>query len=95
MSTIETSLKGLSSRYIELDASRLWLCYWCLHSLDLLNIPISDAIKDRLIHLAKICQAEDGGFAGGPFQLPHLAPTYAIVNTLIICGEKAFSIIDR
>jgi protein farnesyltransferase subunit beta len=71
------------------------MCYWCFHALDLLDVPIPDTTKTRLIHLAKICQAEDGGFGGGPFQLPHLASTYAIVNALMICGETAYSVINR
>ena len=30
------------------------------------------------------CQDSEGGFAGGPGQLAHLAPTYAAVNSLVI-----------
>lgn len=37
-----------------------------------------------------------GGFAGGPGQLAHLAPTYAAVNALVTLGtEEALSVIDR
>ncbi len=42
------------------------------------------------------CQDEGGGFAGGPGQQAHLAPTYAAVNALCILGtEEAYSIINR
>ena len=37
-----------------------------------------------------------GGFCGGPGQLPHLAPTYAAVNALMAIGtEEAYQLIDR
>lgn len=37
-----------------------------------------------------------GGFGGGPGQFPHLAPTYAAVNALVILGtEEAYKVIDR
>jgi protein farnesyltransferase subunit beta len=93
--TLEQSFEGLPLNYIDLDASKPWLCYWCLHALDLLDIPITEDVKDRVIHLAQLCQAQDGGFGGGPFQLPHLAATYAMVNSLILCGERAYTVINR
>lgn len=37
-------------------------------------------------------QHPDGGFGGGPFQLAHLAPTYAAVAALVtLGGEDALS----
>lgn len=42
------------------------------------------------------CQSPTGGFAGGPGQHAHLAPTYAAVNALCIIGtEEAYNVIDR
>lgn len=42
------------------------------------------------------CQSPTGGFAGGPGQHAHLAPTYAAVNALCILGtEEAYSVINR
>lgn len=42
------------------------------------------------------CQSEDGGFGGGPGQLPHLAPTYAAVNALCSLGTaEAYNVINR
>lgn len=41
-------------------------------------------------------QCETGGFAGGPGQEAHLAPTYAAVNVLAIIGTKeAYDVINR
>ena len=42
------------------------------------------------------CQRPTGGFAGGPGQHAHLAPTYAAVNALCIIGtEEAYNVINR
>lgn len=42
------------------------------------------------------CQHPDGGFGGGPGQIPHLAPTYAAVNALVIIGtQEAYNVINR
>lgn len=42
------------------------------------------------------CRSPSGGFAGGPGQFPHLAPTYAAVNSLCIIGtERAYEAIDK
>lgn len=42
------------------------------------------------------CQSPDGGFGGGPGQMPHLACTYAAVNALCTIGTKeAFNVINR
>ena len=42
------------------------------------------------------CQAPGGGVGGGPGQLPHLAPTYAAVASLVsIGGEHALRAVDR
>ena len=42
------------------------------------------------------CQHAGSGFCGGPGQLPHLAPTYAAVNTLVTLGTpEAYGCIDR
>lgn len=42
------------------------------------------------------CRDPKGGFAGGPGQYPHLAPTYAAVNSLCSIGTaSAYRAIDR
>ena len=139
--------------FASLDASRPWMVYWCLHSLDLLgyfdNRDVADDDDDDVEHiledaersdllrrtvntlrgcyagvslefefneydndtrLRKYCPIIDrrkrrsdggggtdddidvvivdgGGFGGGPYQMPHCAPTYAAVLSLsIIAG---------
>ncbi|XP_040576755.1 protein farnesyltransferase subunit beta [Lepeophtheirus salmonis] len=89
-------LRSLSSGYQNLDASRPWLMYWIVHSLELLRIPIPEAVIPDIILSLKHCHNSTGGFGGGPGQISHLAPTYAAVNTLCIIGTpEAWSIIDR
>ncbi|XP_010562677.1 PREDICTED: protein farnesyltransferase subunit beta-like [Haliaeetus leucocephalus] len=79
-----------------LDASRPWLCYWILHSLELLDEPIPQSVASDVCQFLSRCQSPQGGFGGGPGQHPHLAPTYAAVNALCIIGtEEAFGVIDR
>lgn len=89
-------LQTLSESYESLDASRPWLCYWILHGLELLGIPVSDSLNSRVVEFLRRCQHPDGGYGGGPDQLPHLAPTYAAICALCIIGtEQAFESIDR
>lgn len=89
-------LKNLSEGFECLDASRPWLVYWIIHSLELLNVSIEGQQKTDIIHFLAKCQNKDGGFAGGPGQLSHLAPTYAAVNALVILGgPEAYQSINR
>jgi len=89
-------LKRLSESYECLDASRPWLCYWIVHSLALLeNLPSEETLQHVVEFLGR-CQHPEGGFSGGPGQLPHLAPTYAAVNALCTIGtDEALAVIDR
>ncbi|KAL5009111.1 hypothetical protein ScPMuIL_014692 [Solemya velum] len=89
-------LKQLTQSYECLDASRPWLCYWILHSLDLLDVPIDNDTSSEVAKFLGKCQSPTGGFGGGPGQYAHLAPTYAAVNALCILGtEEAYAVIDR
>ncbi|KAL8592586.1 hypothetical protein ACOMHN_026516 [Nucella lapillus] len=91
-------LKNLSGSYECLDASRPWICYWILHSLDLLEYQLSEEHALSVAEFLGRCQPPSGGFAGGPGQFAHLAPTYAAVNALCILAsvtEKAFDFLDR
>ncbi len=38
---------GLNRFYVALDASKPWLIYWILHSLDLLGVEISEDIQKK------------------------------------------------
>ena len=53
------------------------------------------ALRQSCLDTLRRCQHPEGGFGGGPGQLPHLAPTYAAVNCLAILGPDALDIVDR
>jgi protein farnesyltransferase subunit beta len=64
--------------------------------MELLSILPNEDILNNVVDFLNLCQNEEGGFGGGPGQLSHLAPTYAAVNSLMICGtEKAYKCINR
>ena len=88
---LKRGLRDLSGGYECLDASRPWLVYWILHSLELLEEPLSEEEKSSIVQFLSNCQDPDGGYAGGPGQVPHLAPTYAAVNSLVIIGTEVTS----
>ncbi|XP_043844833.1 protein farnesyltransferase subunit beta [Dromiciops gliroides] len=93
---LKRGLRQLTDAYECLDASRPWLCYWILHSLELLDEPIPESVASDVCQFLERCQSPTGGFGGGPGQHPHLAPTYAAVNALCIIGtEEAFDVINR
>ncbi|XP_062857528.1 protein farnesyltransferase subunit beta isoform X1 [Trichomycterus rosablanca] len=93
---LKKGLRHLSDAYECLDASRPWLCYWILHSLELLEEPVPASMASDVCQFLARCRSPTGGFAGGPGQHAHLAPTYAAVNALCILGtEEAYDVIDR
>ena len=92
-----TGLGNLSSGYVSLDASRPWIAYWCLHSLDLLD-AVPPPLVPNVITTLKAFQNQGGGFGGGPMQLSHGAPTYASTLALLLCAQgnpEAYEAIDR
>ena len=83
---------ALRSSYLSLDSSRPWIVYWCLQGLDLLGCPLSEDDANRVIRTLKTCLTYEGnlaGFAGGPWQMAHCAPTYAAVLALSIIGGNS------
>merc|ERR1711871_238149 len=92
-----TGIKSLNANYSCLDASRPWLVYWIVHGLDLIgSLTKCEHMFSDIVNFLGKCQDKDGGFCGGPGQLPHLAPTYAAVNALMAIGtEEAYQLIDR
>ncbi|XP_035896245.1 protein farnesyltransferase subunit beta [Anopheles stephensi] len=93
---LQSSLERLSSSYECLDSSRPWMVYWVLNAASILNMRFSHELMDRVVDFLVKCRAKGGGFGGGPGQDPHLATTYAAVNSLCIIGtEKALEAIDR
>ncbi|KAG8731972.1 CAAX farnesyltransferase (FTase) subunit beta [Ceratobasidium sp. 423] len=80
-------IQGLPSRYTSQDASQPWLVYWALQALTCLGVQLDPPTKQRTIDTIMANQHPDGGFGGGPGQLPHLLPTYASVSALAIVGR--------
>ncbi|WVQ63932.1 uncharacterized protein L199_002088 [Kwoniella botswanensis] len=80
----------LPGKFVSLDASRPWLVFWTVHSLDLLGVGLDQGTKDRVVSTLLKFLSPSGGFAGGPSnsQLPHLLPTYASVCSLAISGHS-------
>ncbi|KAL3157921.1 hypothetical protein ABBQ32_012325 [Trebouxia sp. C0010 RCD-2024] len=97
ISYLQGGLQRLPSGFIVLDSSRPWICFWIVHSLALLSAPLPvDVPQGAIIDFLATCQNPAGGFAGGPLQLPHLAPTYAAVAALVtLGGQAALSTINR
>lgn len=93
---LEAGIQNLYTCYECLDSSRPWIVYWILNAAHLLNHSFSVTLLDQIVDFLVKCRSPNGGFAGGPGQFPHLAPTYAAVNSLCIIGtEKAYKAIDR
>ncbi|GER52069.1 farnesyl-protein transferase beta subunit [Striga asiatica] len=90
------SLKQLGPNFAVLDANRPWLCYWIMHSIALLGDCVDDKLENDIIEFLQRCQDQNGGYGGGPGQMPHLATTYAAINTLLtVGGHKSLSSINR
>ena len=79
------SFELLPAGYTSLDSSRPWLLYWAIQSMSVMGNTMSTAMAFRCIAFLRRCWVEKtGGFAGGPGQDAHIAPTYAAVNALCI-----------
>ncbi|CAD6197667.1 unnamed protein product [Caenorhabditis auriculariae] len=90
------NLHHLPKKYAGLDASRTWMCYWAINSMNILAADISEETKTTVVQFLKSCEHPKGGYGGGPGQLAHLAPTYAAVMCLIsLQTEEALQSIDR
>uniref|UniRef100_A0A0N5BR11 Protein farnesyltransferase subunit beta n=1 Tax=Strongyloides papillosus TaxID=174720 RepID=A0A0N5BR11_STREA len=89
-------LSWLSSSASSMESSRTWFCFWGVHTLRLLNYPISDKLAHNVITFIKSCHNKDGGFGGSSGQISHLAPTYGAIMALLEIGtEEAYYCIDR
>lgn len=92
---LHKSLKRLPAGYVAMDASRPWMFYWVLSGLAAMGEDPSQ-YRERLISTVRPIQNPGGGFGGGNGQMSHLAPTYAILLSLVMVGgEEAFEVIDR
>lgn len=71
------------------------MVYWILQSAHLLNFKFSSEVLSDVVEFLTSCRCINGGFAGGPGQFAHLAPTYAAVLSLsLIESEEAHEAID-
>lgn len=86
---LKRGLEQLGEGYTSLDASKPWLCFWILHSLDLLETNHDEILEKRAIQTIQQCQHAQGGYGGGPNQLPHLACTFAAICALTVIGSEA------
>jgi len=80
-------IQGFPVRYISQDASQPWLLFWTLQSLSMLQVVLDPNNRQRAIDTLLAFQHPEGGFGGGPGQMPHLLPTYAAVCALAIVGK--------
>ncbi|KAF9607406.1 hypothetical protein IFM89_034952 [Coptis chinensis] len=84
MEYLNKGLKQLGPSFCVLDANRPWLCYWILHSMALLGESVDCDLENGAVDFLSCCQ------------MPHLATTYAAVNSLLtLGGERALSSINR
>ncbi|XP_028553789.1 protein farnesyltransferase subunit beta-like isoform X2 [Dendrobium catenatum] len=70
-------LNQLGPTYRVLDANRPWLCYWIIHSMALLRESLDIELENNAVDFLSRCK------------LPHLATTYAAVNTLVTLGSNS------
>ena len=72
-----SGLETLPAHFTSLEASRPWLCYWIVHSLEVLGRrdALTDERRADVAAFLARCQAPTGGFCGGPHpgQAAHLA----------------------
>ena len=93
---LRSALEGLSPSFAGLDSSKPWLCYWICHALDLMAAELPPRLATRVQNYLLRCTAKEGGFCGGPQQLPHLAPSYAACLTLAtLARTDGFDRVDR
>ena len=55
---------GLNRWFVALDASKPWIIYWILHSLDLLGVELSEEVKQKTVETLTSCQNIEGGYSG-------------------------------
>ncbi|XP_076631836.1 farnesyl transferase beta subunit [Colletes latitarsis] len=93
---LKKSIHHLDNTYENSDCSRTWLCYWILHSLNILDERLDDHEYSKIVDFLAKCQSPKGGFGGNPGLLPHLGSTYSAVAALCSIGTyQAYQVIDR
>lgn len=49
----------VSILFMSFGSSRPWLCYWILHSLALLGVPIDSEFENNVVDFLGRCQVQD------------------------------------
>ncbi|CCF56130.1 hypothetical protein KAFR_0A06950 [Kazachstania africana CBS 2517] len=71
-----------------MDAGQPWIAYWVANSLKTMDPDwISDEYKERIAEKLSIISPKGGPFGGGMDQLPHIAGTYAAINSIVLCDN--------
>ncbi|EFN77270.1 Protein farnesyltransferase subunit beta [Harpegnathos saltator] len=63
-----------------LDCSKPWLCYWILHSLEILGERLGDEEYSKIAGFLAKCQSPEGSFGGGLGQYPHFKKRWRFFN---------------
>ena len=86
--------RSYGPEFLSFDCIRPWLCYWTLHSLEILKSPLPQELIESFIYTIGLYQnKKEGGFGGKPGIIPHLACTYAALSCLCILGT-GFDLVD-
>ena len=93
---LRKSLHHLSAGHVVLDAPDAGSATGSSHAPGPpRRVPAPD-LADDVVEFLALCQHPDGGFGGGPGQMPHLAPTHAGDGVLAeIATPRAFAAVDR
>jgi protein farnesyltransferase subunit beta len=92
----QNGLIRLPRQMSSLSSGQPWLMFWNLNVLNILNYPIEEVLTSQILKMLSQCKCfRTGAFCGGPYQDPHLAPTYATLCALISLDQEAgYDLID-
>ena len=82
------------------DNGQPWMIYWICHAMDVLGHEQWDYHRDgsvpKCLKFLSYCQNPEGGFCGGPNQIPHVASSYAaILSIIIMAEEEGYKMVNR
>lgn len=85
---LQRGLGQLPGMFKVLDASQPWITYWCLNSLNLMDINAPEDIQKGTGKKIVALQHKDGGIGGGLGQIGHCAATYSGLLSLALSGDE-------
>ncbi|CCH42283.1 hypothetical protein BN7_1827 [Wickerhamomyces ciferrii] len=93
---LNAALGQLPPAFKGLDASQPWIYYWVINSMKLLQLEVSQDVKDQTARKLLGLQHKDGGLGGGVGQIGHAAATYAGTLALTLLeDEETWNKINR